>query len=134
MKKILFIITLLLAINMQSQTVTDIYKQYIKPTSNANELREGLKRLESSCGAIPQDKCNKAKATALYLLSDRYYQAAYTTYLVDQELAKPILIQAESIYKQAYSVMALEDFPDYNVQVMTEAKDMLELHLENNLN
>jgi len=133
MKHLILIITFLIAGVIQSQSVTDIYKEHIKPTSNANELREGLKQLEASCSTTPQEKCNKAKATALYLLSDRYYQAAYSTYLVDQELAKPILSQAETIYKQAYSLMPLEDFPDYNVHVMTEAKQMFESHLTYNV-
>lgn len=134
MKKLLLITAFLCVATLQSQTLQEIYSKHITPTSNAYELQEGLNKLDSLCAASPQDKCIKAKATGLYLLSDRYYQAGYETYTVDRELSKPILTKAEVIYNQAYILMPLEDFPDYNINIMTESKAKFEAYLEYNVN
>ncbi|WP_166964646.1 hypothetical protein [Yeosuana marina] len=126
MKKLLLLTAFLIAASVQSQSLTEIYSQYIQPRSSADELREGFKKVEALCAVTPQEKCNKAKASALYLLCDDYYAAAYQVYQVDPELAKPILTKAKTLFTQANGYMSIDDFTEEQKNMMLDSK----LHFE----
>lgn len=122
MKKLLLIPFLLFAINLQAQSLTEVFSQYIQPQSSTQDLREGLRQVEAICATSPQEKCNKAKASALYLLADDYYQAAYQVQLVDPELVKPILAKAEALYNQANTLMPITQFGKSQQHMLLESK------------
>ncbi|MFY0714109.1 hypothetical protein J1D01_10560 [Seonamhaeicola sp. NFXS20] len=123
MKKLLILTVFWLSITTtQAQSLTEIFSQYIQPTSSTEELREGLKKVEALCKVTPHEKCNKAKASALYLLCDDYYAAAYQVYQVDPELANPILDKAQDLYAKANSLMAIESFSESQKNIMLNSK------------
>lgn len=126
MKKLLIIPIILFAFTMQSQSLTEVFSQYIQPQSSTQDLRVGLKQVETLCATTPQEKCNKAKASALYLLADRYYQAAYQVVQVEPELATPIIEKAEAYYNQANKTMPLVSFPASQQQLLIAGKTQLE--------
>lgn len=126
MKKILLITALLVGTVSQAQSLTAIYSEYIQPTASAEELREGFNKVEALCAVTPEEKCNKAKASALYLLCDDYYEAAYQVCQVDKELAQPILNKAKALYKQANSYMLIDDFTEEQKNILLNSKHLFE--------
>jgi len=127
MKKLLLLAAFSLSFaTAEAQSLTEIYSQYIQPTSSTDELREGLKKVEALCEVTPHEKCDKAKASALYLLCDDYYQAAYQVYEVDPGFAKPILEKAKALYAQANGFMAIDSFTESQKNIMLDSK----LHFE----
>lgn len=126
MKKLFLISILLFAINLQAQSLTEVFSKYIQPTSTTQDLREGLKQVEALCATTPQEKCNKAKASALYLLADDYYGAAYNIYMVDPEMAKPILDKAIELYNQANQLTPIDQFSEVQKNILLDSKHKLE--------
>lgn len=106
----------------QSQTLPEIYKKYIQPTATTNQLREGLQKVEALCETTPQEKCTKAKASALYLLADDYYQAAYSVQQVDASLVAPILKEATALYDKANIIMPFTVFTATQQRLLLQNK------------
>ena len=130
MKHLILILTFLIAGVIQSQSLTDVYSQYIQPRSSADELRLGLKKIEDICSVSPEEKCSKAKASALYLLSNAYFDAAYNIYLVDKVMSKPVIDKAQDLYAMAYEFMPIEEFTESQKNIMLDSKSKFESLLE----
>ncbi|MFK5891355.1 MAG: hypothetical protein QM486_11565 [Flavobacteriaceae bacterium] len=118
MKNLLLIIVILLTVSAQSQSLNDVFKKYLQPRSTAEQLRIGFKKVEDLCATTPEEKCNKAKASALFLLSNKYYAAVYQLYSVDKELAVPILEKANELYNKANSYMPITEFTTSQKRMM----------------
>lgn len=130
MKKLLVITALLLSVTIQAQSLDDVFNKYITPNSSTQELREGLKQIDELCSTNPVEKCNKAKAYAYYLLADNYYNAAYSIYFVDQELAAPVLQKAKELFDKANNLQPLNTFTEVQKNILLESKRKLEAHPE----
>ncbi|CDF80588.1 hypothetical protein BN863_28760 [Formosa agariphila KMM 3901] len=130
MRQLLIIAVLLFTASLHSQSLTDVFKQYIQPQSSTEDLRTGLKQIEKLCTTNPEAKCNKAKASALYLLADHYFEAAYQVYQVDQTLVDPILAKANALFAQANSFMPIENFDPSQKNMLLESKQKYETGLK----
>ncbi|WP_435135750.1 hypothetical protein [Formosa sp. A9] len=130
MKKLLFIVCLLTTFISKSQSLTTIFKEYVRPHSTTEDLRTGLKEIEQWCATNPEPKCTKAKASALYFLSDRYYQAAYQVYIVDQTLADPILQKAQALFSQANNLLPIDSYSESDKHMLLESKQQFDAHLK----
>jgi hypothetical protein len=127
MKKSLCTIVAVLAFSFtQAQTLNDVFSSLVQPQSNTTDLREGLKQIEAICEATPQEKCNKAKASANYLLADRYFEAAHEVLIVDPDLVDPILQKAKFYYKKAEGLMPIENFSTAQKRMLIENKSKIE--------
>lgn len=127
MKKLLLLLALIISFTTsQAQSLNEVFSKYIQPNSTTDELREGLQKIEELCSLTPQEKCNKAKASALYLLANDYYGAAYNVYFVDAALANPILEKAKLYYDMAYKLMPIESFTEVQKNTMLDQKNKLE--------
>jgi hypothetical protein len=125
MKKLLLLLLLTCGFT-QAQTLQETFKKFIQPTNTAKELLEGIEQLEKLCETTPQEKCDKAKAMAFYLLSDKYYQSAYAVYQVDQELGLPIKQKADEIYQKANALISIENFSSSEKNMMLDNKNRFE--------
>lgn len=132
MKKIILILVLIVSSTIQSQTLTEVYSKYIQPTNSTDELKEGLKQVENICNIQPQEKCNKAKATAYYLLADNYYAEAWNTYKTDSTLVKPILLKANELFNKANELMPITEFSESQKNIMLNDKNYLESYIKYN--
>lgn len=118
MKKALVFVVLLVFSFVPAQNLSSIFKDKIQPTATTAQLKEGLQKIEDLCQTTPQDKCNKAQATANFLLADKYYSAAYQVALVDKELTKPIIKIANNYYNKAVSYKSLDSFDARQLTVL----------------
>ena len=115
-------ICLLFCISANSQTLNEIFSSYIQPHSSTEQLQTGLQKVTDLCATAPQAKCNKAKASALYLLADNYFEVAYQVYLVDKTLTEPILQKANRYFEKANVLMPIDEFPSSQQHMMLDAK------------
>lgn len=126
MKNLILIILLLLSSFSYSQSLTEIYAAYIQPKNTPEEIQEGLKQVENLCNVNPQEKCNKAKATAYYLLADNFYAEAWSVYKTDSTLVQPILLKANKLYNKAFKYMPITDFTEEQKNSMLNDKNYFE--------
>ncbi|MBV7268389.1 hypothetical protein [Winogradskyella luteola] len=110
MKTSLLTLALLVMGFAQAQDLQTIYKDKIKSRSTTEVLKEGLSQIEDLCAIEPQEKCNKAKASALYLIADDYYNAALQVAMVELELSVPILKKAVNYYNEAEALKPIDEF------------------------
>lgn len=126
MKNLIVILVIFISASVQSQTLTEIYSKYIQPSSNTEELKEGLTKIEKLCKTNPQEKCNKAKASALYLMADNYYSEARQVYKVDTTLVQPILLKANELFNKASEYMPITAFTENQKNTMLNDKNYFE--------
>lgn len=110
----------------QAQTLSEVFSSHIQPQSTTIVLQEGLKQIETICEATPNEKCSKAKASAYYLIADRYFEAAHEVLNVDPILVTPILKKANDYFSKANTVLALENFTAAQQSMMIDAKRRIE--------
>lgn len=132
MKHLILLLAFIVSATIQSQTLTEVYSKYIQPTNSTEELQEGLKQINSICDVTPQEKCNKAKATAYYLMADNYYAEARQVYKVDTTLVKPILVKATELYNKALKLKQITEFTESQKNTMLESKHYFESFIKNN--
>lgn len=125
MKKLLLTLSLLATAFTQAQTLDDVVVNYIQPQSTTEQLKLGLTKIEALC-STDQDKCNKAKGYAYYLLADDYYQAAYGVFMVDQVLAVPVLAKATELYKTANEHYSENNLTEEQKNILLDSKHRLE--------
>ncbi len=130
MKHFLLILAFLASSAIQSQTLTEVYSRYIQPSSSIEGLQEGLAQVNSICDVTPQEKCNKAKATAYYLMADIYYSEARQVYKADTTLVKPILIKATKLLNEASDYMQITEFTESQKNIMLNDKNYFEALLK----
>jgi hypothetical protein len=126
MKKLLLIALLLGFTSLQAQTLNDVFSKYVQPRSTTEQLREGIKLIDELCATAPEDKCSKAKASAYYLLANRYYEAATSMYDVDPELVPVILEKANENYNLANSIFPITEFNESQQTTLLDQKRKLE--------
>lgn len=126
MKNLTFILILFLSLSVQSQTLSEVYSEYIQPTATTETLQEGLTQIEKLCETNPQEKCKKAKATALYLMANNCYIEAREVYKADTTLVQPILIKATELLNEATAYMPIADFSESQKNTMLNDKNYFE--------
>jgi len=126
MKNIFLILAFIVSSTIQSQTLTEVYSKYIQPTNSIEDLQEGLKQVNNICEVTPQEKCNKAKASAYYLMADSYYAKAWSTYKTDTTLVQPILLKANDLFNKANKLMAITEFSESQKNMMLNDKNYFE--------
>lgn len=123
---LLTVITIFAFSALQAQDVAQIVKEDIRVQASAEQVREGLKKLEAKCKIAPEEKCNKGMSFGYYILSSRYYDIAKKVKGLDASLQDEALNKAKALFAKANALYPETALTDQQKYLLLDAKSSYE--------